>query len=88
MNLQLQQHQEELRNVGAQTETVVILGPEDVLPPHLTETFAEIMKTLHQMQREQHETKGLVRELMTEVRTLKEVSHRDWTCQLPTFQSF
>ena len=38
---------------------------------HLTEIFAEIMKTLHQMQREQQETKGLVRELMTEVRTLK-----------------
>ena len=55
-----------------QTETVDILWNVDKRPPLLTETFDGIMKTLLQMQREQQETLGLVRELMKGVRTLKQ----------------
>ncbi|XP_062584338.1 serine-rich adhesin for platelets-like [Saccostrea cucullata] len=72
INLQIRQHQEGLRNVSVQTEKVVVLGTEDVLPPLMAETFSAMTKTLGQIQKEQQATKALIQDLMGEIKTLKE----------------
>jgi Sec-independent protein translocase protein TatA len=64
VQLQVDQHLRSKRNVCVQTDAVVILGPDDVLPPQASEAFSSIMKTLKQLQKSQSDEQKSQQEVL------------------------
>lgn len=86
INLQVEQYKRALESKTTQTEAVVILGPNDVLPPLLSDAFQNTLDLLKELKKgqqdmkvqvkelkkEQQETKSQVQDLTREVVALKE----------------
>lgn len=82
----MEQYKRGLETETTQTEAVVILGPNDVLPPLTSDAFKSIMELLRnlkkgqqdmkvqveELKKEQRETKSQVQDLTREVAALKE----------------
>lgn len=77
--LQVEQHQLGKRNVTVQTEAVVNLEPDDVLPLQTPEAFSTIINVLKQLQtshrelqKSQKATYRMVQTMSEELKTLKQ----------------
>ncbi|XP_052691832.1 uncharacterized protein LOC128169804 [Crassostrea angulata] len=71
INLQVEQYKRGLETESTQTEAVVILGPNDVLPPLTSDAFQNIMELLKDLKKGQQDMKVQVEELKKEQREMK-----------------
>lgn len=67
----MEQYKRGLETETTQTEAVVILGPNDVLPPLTSDAFQNIMELLKDLKKGQQDMKVQVEELKKEQREMK-----------------
>lgn len=64
---QIHQHQNERKSIASQTDDIVMLGPDDVLPTAAPNELKLIMKLLHKMEQSQKKTEESVKNLSADV---------------------
>lgn len=63
INLQVEQYKRGIESKTNQTEAVVILGPNDVLPPLSSDAFQNTLDLLKELKKGHHDMKVQVKEL-------------------------
>ncbi|XP_062604469.1 mucin-5AC-like [Saccostrea cucullata] len=68
----MRQQQQGQQSVSSQTDTVVILGPDDVLPSQNPPSYNNILKILKELQKSQQESKQMIQDLSKEMKEMKQ----------------